>query len=210
METSSVTARLRRPFAYDSDNLPEDLDEEEQETLIETLTTQNTAQNATYARILTLLPLVAAQPYILNLASLPPLPRLLSISCLLVTAYLTYILPPTETGFPALNARQGADGGSRGGRGVGNDGGRGRGTRGGDPFSDVAELSPARRYLPYLNLSLAVLISLLSLVEGRGWPALIQGCLPALIYGVVFAAKLVMADVDPGELRGLKYDYKGA
>lgn len=37
------------------------------------------------------------------------------------------------------------------------------------------------------------------------------GNLPALVYVVVLAAKMVMASVDPErELSGLKYQYKGA
>jgi hypothetical protein len=37
------------------------------------------------------------------------------------------------------------------------------------------------------------------------------GNLPAIIYAVVLAAKMVMASVDPEmELGGLKYEYKGA
>ena len=78
-----------------------------------------------------------------------------------------------------------------------------------NPFADL-EGSPARKYLPYLNLALATSILLLSLVRGGGAFAVAQGCMPVLVYGVVVAAKLVMAGVDPSELRGLKYDYKGA
>lgn len=212
-------ATRRRPFAYDSDDsLPEGLDEEgilspstplinrlslllpdlqliihppEQETLIENLTIRNTAQNATYVKLLSALPLLAAGPYVLNLAPASPLQRLLSLSCLFVTAYLAYTLPPEETGLAPLDERQ---------------------SRGTDERRSPFELgsSPAQKYLPYLNLGLATVILLLSLVRGGGAFAVLQGCLPALVYGVVVAAKLVMAGVDPSELRGLKYDYKGA
>lgn len=42
-----------------------------------------------------------------------------------------------------------------------------------------------------------------------GWIGL--GNLPALIYGIVIGAKMIMGSVDPeGELGALKYDYKGA
>jgi hypothetical protein len=40
---------------------------------------------------------------------------------------------------------------------------------------------------------------------------LLLGALPGVVYASVIGAKVVMAGVDPErELRGLKYDYKGA
>ncbi|KAL2109421.1 hypothetical protein VUR80DRAFT_2479 [Thermomyces stellatus] len=185
-------ATRRRPFAYDSDNsLPEALDEEEQDTLIEDLTSRNAAQNATYTKLLSALPLLASGPYVLNLVPASPLQRVLSLSCLFVTAYLAYTLPPEETGLAFLDERR---------------------TRSRDERRNPFDLgsSPAQKYLPYLNLGLATVILLLSLVRGGGAFAILQGCLPALVYGVVVAAKGVMAGVDPSELRRLKYDYKGA
>lgn len=104
---------------------------------------------------------------------------------------MAFALPPEETGLAPLDERR-----SR------------RTEERRNPFE--LESSPAQKYLPYLNLGLATVILFLSLVRGGGAFAILQGCLPALIYGVVVAAKLVMAGVDPSELRGLKYDYKGA
>lgn len=169
----------------------------EQETLIENLATRNTAQNATYTKLLSALPLVAAGPQVLNAPPTPFLPRLLSLSCLFVTAYLAYTLPPETTGLAPLDSRRT------------NTSGGARGAARNNPFAGL-EGSPARKYLPYLNLALATSILLLSLVRGGGAFAVAQGCMPVLVYGVVVAAKLVMAGVDPSELRGLKYDYKGA
>lgn len=106
---------------------------------------------------------------------------------------------------------------SSGGRtGHGDGRGSGRGGRGGrrgdarDPFEDLTSSSPAKKYLPYLTLTLALSILVLSLIRGGTSLEILHGCLPALVYVVVVAAKLVMAGVDPDELRGLKYDYKGA
>ena len=167
----------------------------EQETLIDSLTTKNTTQNAIYTKVLSALPLVAAGPYVLNLAPASHIQRILSLSCLFVTAYLAYTFPPEETGLAPLDERRTVT------RGNVRDERR-------NLFAEPE--SPARKYLPYLNLALATVIFLLSLVRGGGTFAVVQGCLPVLVYGVVVAAKLVMAGVDPSELRGLKYDYKGA
>lgn len=107
-----------------------------------------------------------------------------------------------------LDSRRGKNG-SRAGSSRGGRGGR-RGQEARNPFEDLASSSPAKKYLPYLTLTLAVSILLLSLIRGGTPLEVLQGCLPALVYGVVVGAKLVMAGVDPDELRGLKYDYKGA
>lgn len=78
----------------------------------------------------------------------------------------------------------------------------------------IAPRSPLEVWLPYLNLGLVVMLMLLSLVStsvaaGVGWIGL--GTLPAIVYGVVIAAKLVMGGVDPeSELTALRYEYKGA
>lgn len=69
-------------------------------------------------------------------------------------------------------------------------------------------------YLPYLNCVLSGVLVVLGLVLGRGdgsfaWIGM--GNLPAIVYGVVLVAKVVMGSVDPErELGGLKYGFKGA
>lgn len=74
--------------------------------------------------------------------------------------------------------------------------------------------SPLETWLPYLNLGLVVMLMLLGLVSspeaaGVGWVGL--GNLPAIVYTVVIAAKLIMGSVDPeSELTALRYEYKGA
>jgi hypothetical protein len=48
-------------------------------------------------------------------------------------------------------------------------------------------------------------------VTVTGVNPLLLGALPGVVYASVVGAKVVMAGVDPErELRGLKYDYKGA
>lgn len=118
------------------------------------------------------------------------LPSLLALTSLFSTAFLLYSLPPTVTGFQVLDGRQGAS------------------------AAKVAPRSPLETWLPYLNLGLVVILMLLSLVSGSdiagvGWVGL--GNLPAIVYGVVIAAKLIMGSVDPeSELTALRYEYKGA
>ncbi len=81
---------------------------------------------------------------------------------------------------------------------------------------------PLAQYLPYLNGVIAGLLVLLSFAfsgkdsaSGGGggagvfWLLLL---LPAVMLGVVVVVKASMADVHSGlgELRGLRYEYKGA
>lgn len=90
--------------------------------------------------------------------------------------------------------------------------------------------TPLERYLPYLNIGLCVILVLSGFSAGQGgggggggeegeggyhhqiqsgWLGL--GNLPAIVYGVVIIAKVVMASVDPErELTALKYEFKGA
>jgi len=189
----------------------------EQETLIQTLSTKNTSQNTTYTTLLTTLPLLSITPYLLT-PNLPLLTRLLAIKSLLATFFLLYVLQPQDTGFPALNAWAASSSKptptlestmSR----------RGRRTQiqvrpGVFRDLDLSLMgengkSPLLIWLPHLNIALAGVLALSGLVNDR--LPLSLAWLPALVYGLVVAAKAVMAGVDPeSELRALKYDYKGA
>lgn len=84
--------------------------------------------------------------------------------------------------------------------------------------------SPLDKHLPYLNVGLCIILVLSGVLANRvvgeedgashhshqfSWLGL--GNLPAIVYGVVIIAKMVMASVDPErELQKLKYEYKGA
>lgn len=129
-----------------------------------------------------------------------PLLPLLALTSLASTAYLLHRLPPDSTGIPALDHL-------------------GRAT----PLPPLAHAamarpSPLEAWLPYLNLGLCAVLVAMGLVAGargrgaEGWAGILGlGNLPALVYGVVLAAKMVMASVDPErELAGLRYQYKGA
>ncbi|KAG5948738.1 hypothetical protein E4U53_006169 [Claviceps sorghi] len=218
MQAPSSRARLRRTFRYpDDSSVPENLDEQEQQSLIAELSAQNALQNHHFSRILLALPLATTIPY-LPLLFRPPHDAIiacLSLTSLLSTAYLLYTLPPETTGIQPLDAWT---------------------TRGHGPAAgDAARLmrrqarrlqrglgcdrSPLEMYLPYLNGALVVLLALMGLVTNRGadggagagfaWIG--RGNLPGIVYGIVLLAKAVMAGVDPErELAPLKYEYRGA
>ncbi|PTB73233.1 hypothetical protein M440DRAFT_7600 [Trichoderma longibrachiatum ATCC 18648] len=214
LSLSDQTTRLRRTFHYphdsDSDS-PEAMDEQEQDNLIQTLTAQNASQNTTTARTLILLPLLSTIAYVRPLFD--PATASFAIFCLtslLATAFLLYRLPPTETGIAVVDdwahKRTPANISLRQ---------HNQTLRGLLGRAQVEMRSPLERTLPYLNLGLVVLLSLMGLVRGEqrgggfGWVSM--GNVPGLVYSVAITAKIVMAGVDPErELSGLKYGYKGA
>ncbi|KAK0740984.1 hypothetical protein B0T18DRAFT_432192 [Schizothecium vesticola] len=185
---SAPAVRSRRPFHYPEDNssssdddTPSIMDEQEQESYIRTLTTLNATRNKTFTHLLLLLPLLASIPHFLALfRTTAPLLPLLALTSLASTAYLLITLPPTKTGIAVL------DSGSGGYEGDG----------------------PLARYLPYLVPALATAVAVAGWVRGagagEGW------WLPGVVFGATVVAKVVMGGVDPGELEGLRYGYKGA
>ncbi|KUJ18099.1 uncharacterized protein LY89DRAFT_781193 [Mollisia scopiformis] len=196
---NQTTARLRKTFHYphdnsSSDSLPEALDEEEQENLIHTLTTQNAMTNTLYRHVLLALPLLSILPYLPSLFLPPPqtaLLSLLAVTSLLSTAYLLNSLPPESTGFQFLDALN---------RGTGTGKGRERGRD---------EGGPVKRYLPWLNLGLCAVVAVAGLGGKGEWVGF--GWVPGCVLGVVVVGKWVMGGVDPeGELGGLRYGFKGA
>ncbi|TLD25510.1 hypothetical protein PspLS_06098 [Pyricularia sp. CBS 133598] len=237
--TARLRKTFQYPTDDSSSSTPEVLDEEEQDNLIQSLSDQNEARNAQFRIAMLALPVLSTLPYLVLLFRRPEasliLPTLLGISSLASTTWLLYAQEPTETGIAALDSwargagldsssnppfspLRRAPGGSRrrrlssfsaaAGGGVG---AYGRGYR-----------SPLETYLPLLNaglcallLLMAVLIALAPPQQGRSAPEHVSrvmlACLPAVVYAVVIAAKLVMSSVDPErDLTGLKYENKGA
>lgn len=243
----TTTARLRRTFAYptddsttSADNSPEALDEEEQEALIATLADQNETRNAQFRRLLFALPALSSIPYLVSLASggyYRPQSALLALTSLASTAWLLYYLPPAETGIPYLDGGPGRRGrreehasATRPAVGRSDEdedddtvaalrSRRERRERRASSFSVAAaragpHRTPLQRWLPYLNLGLCAVLFAIGVLRGAkqgGSDSLIADLLPAVVYAVVLAAKMVMAGVDPEtELGGLRYEYKGA
>lgn len=222
---AAATARLRKTFRYPSDDedntsdLAEAMDEQEQESLIQTLSHRNANRNAQTRLLLLALPLLSTIPYLL--AFLPSSSSssdssrkvlgIIGLSSLAATTFLTWKKSPEKTGIPILdgltepNARATHKSFSRkailAARGADRNGG------------------PLEVYLPYLNMLLALLSALTGLVQGhrlqheaaQGVHPVMLGALPGVVYSVVLGAKVVMASVDPErELGGLRYGYKGA
>lgn len=234
----STTARLRRTFAYPTDdsstatNSPAALDEEEQESLIATLSAQNATRNAQFRRLLFALPALSAIPYLVSLLALDrPQSSLLALTSLASTAWLLYYLPPAETGIRYLDALGGGGpagpavrGGVVGGDEQEDDDGdianlrRAQRRRRASSFSVAREAgfyrTPLERWLPYLNLGLCAVLFVLGILrraKNGDSQSLIGDLLPGAVYAVVLAAKMVMGGVDPErELGGLRYEYKGA
>ncbi|KAL8403600.1 hypothetical protein RB594_008743 [Gaeumannomyces avenae] len=260
----SATARLRKTFQYPTDDssfsdTPEILDEDEQESLIQTLAEQNEARNRQFRLVMLALPALSALPCLVLLPAAPPLPTLLSLSSLASTAWLLYRQDPTETGIPRLDAWAAArhhhptttddydnndndddddddDGPSTPLSPAARRRHRERRSRRNSSFSLPAgarlqQRSPLETHLPLLNAGLCVVLLLTGLAIARGGGSSSSGrddndddgggaarlgravlaCLPAIVYAVVVAAKLVMASVDPeAELGALRYEAKGA
>jgi hypothetical protein len=238
----TTTARLRRTFAYPtddssaaSDSPPEALDEEEQESLIATLSSQNETRNAQFRRLLFALPALSSVPYLISLLTLSRAQSsLLALTSLASTAWLLYYLPPAETGIPYLDELGGGGGGlSAGGPAV--TGGvlspedededdaalrrsHHRRRRRASSFSVARQAgfhrTPLETWLPYLNLGLCgvlFVIGILRSAKNGKSQSLVGDLLPGVVYAVVLAAKMVMGGVDPeSELGGLRYEYKGA
>ncbi|TVY87114.1 hypothetical protein LAWI1_G004263, partial [Lachnellula willkommii] len=198
----STTSRLRKTFRYPP--IPRTLIPyqklwmkkmcTEQENLIKTLHEQNTNLNIQYTRILLALPLVCILPYLSALfAAQTTFLSILSISSLLSTAWMVFVLPAGETGISMLDKLNNTPAKLDGG-GVEY------------PKRVVNSDGPIRQYLPYLNLGLCLLLGVLGkLVRERGdgmWWVL--SWLPGAVYVIVVCGKFVMGGVDPGrELEGL-------
>jgi len=164
--------------------------------MIQTLHQENVVRNKQYTQIFLALSLISIIPYVPTLFSpRTSLLSLLSISSLLSTSYLLYILPPGTTSISLLDTWN-------------------------TPTSEVShsglrqvqDHGPLQQYLPYLNLGLCTILGLLGMVfrgkeevwRGFGW-------LPAGVYVVVLISKVVMGSVDPeAELGRFRYDFKGA
>lgn len=72
---------------------------------------------------------------------------------------------------------------------------------------------PIKRFLPYLNIGLCVILLGLGSMAQRKGVAIWLGFawLPTAVYGTAVAAKWLMGNVDPeGELSSLRYELKGA
>jgi hypothetical protein len=191
---------LPKPRAFEPHLSLANLSITEQEALIRTLEKENMTRNKQFATALLALPLLSIIPYAPTLIGRQTaLLSTLSITSLLSTAHLLYVLPPGKTAisyFDSLNSLSPRE------KLI---------TRQFSTHLDLEE-GPIKQYLPYLNLGLCGVLILLGMVVGREldlWWGF--SWLPASVYAVVLLAKWVMGNVDPeGELGGLRYEFKGA
>ena len=211
---SQYTARLRHTFKYPSDTdsptpSRDELDEEEQESLVSQLSSSATQHDDTYRLAFTLLPFLAILPFpyhaLIHPSRSTALPTILAATSLCITGYTMWSVKVDEGMGKAskrpstIFARQ-------------------------DPHASASATTsalaradgPLIAYLPYLNAAIAGLLLLLSfLFWGRRdvsegfWVLLL---LPAVMLGVVTVVKGSMVEIQSGlgELRGLRYEYKGA
>ncbi|KAI6092811.1 hypothetical protein F4821DRAFT_223349 [Hypoxylon rubiginosum] len=230
IQTREMTTRLRRTFAYPTDDNDDAsssssaaLDEQEQETLIEALAEQNDVRNAQFRLLLLCLPAVSALPYVITLlfggaSRSSRFVALMSLSSLASTGWMLARLPPGVTGIKVLDEWVGANSNSdESGSGSEDSKQKKKKRAGALPFwADDHPRSPLENYLPYLNTGLCAVLVLTgflsrSAVSQGYWGHVGLSNLPAIVYGVVLVAKLVMGGVDPErDLDALRYEYKGA
>lgn len=192
MAATTTSSRLRKAFRYPSDDdesISSDLDEEHQEKLITDLQTKDDASNALYRKAFLAIPLTGAVFFLYSLlvASTTAQQRLLallSLTSLLCTAYILHFQPlerPDRKGKKAV-------------------------------YKVEAERGPLERYLIPLNAGLVGLLQLAAVLSWRrgeaeaGW----RQSLPALIYGLSMFVRWQLAPVDLEELKGARYELKGA
>ncbi|KAG9671334.1 hypothetical protein KCU99_g5761, partial [Aureobasidium melanogenum] len=189
-----MAARLRKTFQYpsedaDNDNSDrEELDEEEQETLIEHLAKRDLDNTIFYRRAFTALPAVAALVYLPILFSAESfrhvLLALLSWTVLGATVYILLCVPsaPVAVDSSRLSAAM------------------------------IDGRGPLDIALPWLN---AVLTAVLALSGVLAWKKDLgdeawRAFLPGAIFLVTMYARSQLVPLDVASLERLKYNYKGA
>ncbi|ETN45662.1 uncharacterized protein HMPREF1541_09495 [Cyphellophora europaea CBS 101466] len=234
---SATTTHLRKTFKYPADEDDtsmdadrDELDEEEQDTLITDLASSNATTNEFYVRTFTVLPLLACLPFLYFLVLRPHrltvLPCLLALTSLGASAFVMGFVPLEGVDFGSDSA--GAGGGE--GRGGLSDIAHAQASRrraavasrGGQlgvelPFSVPVDVGgPVVRWMGVLNggapAILVVFAVLLMDADGVGQGFWLLLLLPALMAAVVAVVRAAMREMERGlrELGGLRYGYKGA
>jgi hypothetical protein len=188
-----MTTRLRKTFNYPTkDSYTGNSDEQEQETLIQTLTNRDNKNTYFYRRAFALLPATAALAYLPTLLFPSSLRNVLlavlSLSSLAITAYILL-------GGVVAAPEKMVDGGS-----------------GRLSASMIDARGPLDVALPWLNAGLCAVLALNGLLAStRGllddaWLA----ALPLLVFIITLYARSQMQPLDVASLERLKYNYKGA
>ncbi|RAH74664.1 uncharacterized protein BO66DRAFT_312589 [Aspergillus aculeatinus CBS 121060] len=190
-----ASARLRRAFRYpddlgDDEYAREELDEEEQECVIQTLKLLNDRRNSEYSIIFAAIPLLSAAIYLLPLlssssATIDRCVALVSVLSLLATAHIMRYLP---------HRRHDSKGKRR--------------------MVDSNGHTQAQQLLPLVNAASCVSLVLIHFVftSKESWfsTELITSSVPGAMLATVWVASRVMSSVDIKDLETLRYNYKGA
>lgn len=180
-------AALRKTFKYptegDSDD-EEELDDEHQERLIDTLRTTSAASDAFYRQLFLVLPLVAALFSLYTFLTERRLTALLSLSSLICTAYTLHYMPLSpqdkkgKTAMYKVNAAKG----------------------------------PLEQYLPLLNAGMVGLLTIAALVHWRRGLGVVamREALAGIVWVVAMYVRWEARGVDLEELEGRRYGLKGA
>ncbi|KAL6251271.1 hypothetical protein RBB50_001479 [Rhinocladiella similis] len=215
--------RLRKAFKYPSDDdgtdaSHDEMDEQEQESLLTRLRASESSTNAQYTLIFTALPLIVTLPFLwylfLATSRIMALLCLLSITSLGSSAYIMSFMPVSSTS---------SSPGSASGRrppppsvvfGPASSSGRDSSS---SFFATSPDDGPVKQYLPYMNAAISVILLLLAAMGYRARTDVPEGLwlflvLPAVIFGMVVMARRSIGEIQTGlrELQGMKYDYKGA
>lgn len=183
----------------------------EQETLITNIRASENAANVQYTLFFTALPLVIILSFIyflfLSTKKSMTLACLLSITSLLATAYIMYMIP-TGAALFTNPSRLSLD--------VSAIAVRRRGRQIDLPDFFGGPDSPLTQYLPYLNVFLSVLLVVLAF-GFRGKADVPDGLwvfflLPGAVFAIVLMVRASINDIQKGlvELQGMRYNYKGA
>lgn len=234
-----ATTRLRKTFKYPSEDEAsdsrDDLDEEEQEQLISSLQSQSQSSNALYTIVFTLLPLLISPLYFYHMALSGTTPArlkllcLLSLTSLLASSFSMFFLSTLGVQETALDARARLDRRQRqtARRTFGtvfdqHNAPSGIVTRIMDRLDDIRlDLDvdgPLLQALPILNGVMCGLLAIaawilkgqkLSGVSEFMWLYLL---LPGFMFAMTTLARKSIIDEEKGlnELKGMKYNYKGA
>ncbi|KIV88383.1 hypothetical protein PV10_08070 [Exophiala mesophila] len=236
-----ATTRLRKTFHYpdddDSHGSHDEMDEEEQETLLTNLSTRETKQNKQYVMIFSVLPLVVMLAFLrvlgLSTSRAMTLACILSITSLLLSAYIMYFVPIGTPLFAIVTKTAARFGiGSRDSASHPHPQHYSQQpqqrigqrqlftipslTKSAPPPPDLD--TPLALVLPYFNAFICALLALVALrYRASTNPDIPQGLwmvflLPAVVFLVVLVIRNSIDDIQSGlgELRGLKYDFKGA
>lgn len=204
------------------------MDEQDQATLLSTLSTQDTSSTRLYTQLLLALPLIPALLYLPRLSSLSTCTSsILSIISLLASAYTLYYLPLPPVRIRVTNVSSSSSDGKERREGKGKSTSKRRSmARTATGFSSAAprhETPPVpyisdettallRTYIVPFNATLCVASALHELWQARDWSQGVMiggGYIPGFVMGVVMWARRELRVVDLGELERLRYRSKG-